>query len=239
MRYIYLLIFIFLISSCEELEETESYLDYKEYLTQGWNAFEAVNLDQFQDSTNAYYYQLALEMFDVSAQAIDYAFSSIGPHYEPYNGTGWTQLYYANEFMDIDTQFIRDSLRQKAKLFFNKALFNLDAHSLESSISSQDRCNTYAGLSYTHYYSGLSTSIFDSSLTFSSMLINECPDYSFEHDEFDFRSIHYLRGKIYLFQNNYTEACIEINSANGCDCDVDNIDIDALLDCFDQFSNGE
>ena len=73
----------------------------------------------------------------------------------------------------------------------------------------------------------------------SENLLNECPEYNFNHDELDFINIHYLRGKIYLFQNDYNQACIEINQANDCGCDSDNIDIDIILDCFDQFSNEE
>ena len=229
--------------SCSDVisdyQEQEQILDYEEYIYQGWNAFETVNLNELdQDSSNAYYYELALDMFEVSVQAINYEFTDqnlIGPHYKSYNGTGWTQLYYSSEFSDPNVHYKRDSLREESKVYFDKSLYSLDSQNENSDIASQDKCNTYSGLSYIHYYNGLN----DSSLMASEGLLNECPEYSFNHDELDFRNIHYLRGKIYLFQDNYSQACIEINQANGCECDSGNIDIDILLECFDQFSNEE
>ena len=235
--------------SCSDIvsdyQEEEQILDYQEYIYQGWNAFETVNLNELeQDSANAYYYELALDMFEVSVQAIDYEFSDqnlIGPHYQSYNGIGWTQLYYSSEFLDPNVHYKRDSLRQESKFYFDKSLIsisNIDSLQTQNEnfiITSKDRCDTYSGLSYIYYYNGLN----DSSLISSEKLLNECPVYDFNHDELDFRNIHYLRGKIYLFENNYSQACIEINQANNCDCDSGNIDIDILLDCFDQFSNGE
>ena len=233
--------------SCSDVvsdyQEQEQILDYQEYIYQGWNAFETVNLNELsQDNTNAYYYELALDMFEVSAQAIDYEFVAqdlIGPHYKSYNGIGWTQLYYASEFLEPNVHYKRDSLREQSKLFFDKSLISLESQSSNSDIISQDKCDTYSGLGYVHYYNGLNNFIFDSSLIFSSQLISECPDYSFEHDELDVSNIYYLRGKIYLFQGNYNQACIEMIQANDCNCQFDDVDIDILLDCFDQFSNGE
>ena len=241
MRNIFLLI-IFMIS-CSDFQEQEEILDYSEYLYQGWNAFETVNLnDLSQDSTNIYYYELALDMFEVSVQAINYEFVAqnlIGPHYKSYNGIGWTQLYYSSEFLDPSVHYKRDSLREESKAYFDKSHYSLESQNENSDIVSQDRCDTYSGLGYIHYYNGLNNFSFDSSLIFSSQLLNECPEYIFEHDELDFRNIYYLRGKIYLYQENYSQACIEINQANSCDCDSNNVDIDILLDCFDQFSYGE
>ena len=241
MRNIFLLI-AFMIS-CSDFQEQEEILDYSEYIYQGWNAFETVNLNELsQDSTNTYYYELALDMFEVSVQAIDYEFNSqnlIGPYYKSYNGIGWTQLYYSSEFLEPEFHYKRDSLRQESKTYFDKSLFSLNLQSSNSNITSQDKCDTYSGLGYLHYYNGLNNFSFDSSLIFSENLLNECSEYIFEHDELDFRNIHYLRGKIYLFQDNYSQACIEMNQANNCDCNSNNVDIDILLDCFDQFSNGE
>ena len=233
---------MFLISCSDifsDYQEKEQILDYQEYIYQGWNAFETVNLNELdQDSTSADYYELALDMFEVSVQAIDYEFNSqnlIGPYYKSYNGIGWTQLYYSSEFSDLSVHYKRDSLRQESKLFFDKSLYSLESQNENSDVASQDKCNTYSGLSYIHYYNGLN----DSSLISSEDLLNECPEYNFNHDELDFRNIHYLRGKIYLFQDNYSQACIEIKQANGCECNSGNVDIDILLDCFDQFQNGE
>ena len=241
MRNIFLLI-AFMIS-CSDFQEQEEILDYSEYIYQGWNAFETVNLNELsQDSTNTYYYELALDMFEVSVQAIDYEFNSqnlIGPYYKSYNGIGWTQLYYSSEFLEPEFHYKRDSLRQESKTYFDKSLFSLNLQSSNSNITSQDKCDTYSGLGYLHYYNGLNNFSFDSSLIFSENLLNECSEYIFEHDELDFRNIHYLRGKIYLFQDNYSQACIEMNQANNCDCNSNNVDIDILLDCFNQFSNGE
>ena len=247
MKKIFTFIFIIFMISCSEsisdYQEQEQILDYEEYLSQGWDAFETINLNELvQDSTSAYYYELALDMFEVSVVAINYEFVAqnlIGPHYKSYNGIGWTQLYYSSEFSDPDVHYKRDSLRQESKIFFNKSLFNLESQNSNSTISSQDKCNTYSGLSYIHYYNALNNFSFDSSLMFSENLLYECPEYYFGHDELDFRNIHYLRGKIYLFQDNYSQACIEINQANGCECDSNDVNIDVLLDCFDDFSNGE
>ena len=233
-------IYLILMISCSDFQEREQILDYKEYLYQGWNAFETVNLDQLsQDSTNSYYYQLALDMFDVSALAIDYEFSSqnlVGPHYKSYNGIAWTQLYYANEFSTPDLHNIRDSLRQEAEIFFNKAIDNFNSQSSNLNLLYQDKCDTYCGLSYVYYYNNLN----DLSLTNSSKLIDECENYNFQHDEIDFRNIHYLRGKIYLLQDDYNQACTEINQAIDCSCINSELDINVniLLDCFDEFSNG-
>jgi len=249
MKKLFSFIFIMFMISCSDIvsdyQEEEQILDYQEYIYQGWNAFETVNLNELeQDSTNAYYYELALDMFEVSVQAIDYEFSDqnlIGPHYQSYNGIGWTQLYYSSEFLDPSVHYKRDSLRQESKVYFDKSLIsisnidNLQTQNENFIITSKDRCDTYSGLSYIYYYNGLN----DSSLISSEKLLNECPAYHFNHDELDFRNIHYLRGKIYLFEDNYSQACIEINQANNCQCDSGNVDIDILLDCFDQFSNGE
>ena len=249
MKKLFSFIFIMFMISCSDIvsdyQEEEQILDYQEYIYQGWNAFETVNLNELeQDSANAYYYELALDMFEVSVQAIDYEFSDqnlIGPHYQSYNGIGWTQLYYSSEFLDPNVHYKRDSLRQESKVYFDKSLISIsNIDSLETQnenfiITSKDRCDTYSGLSYIYYYNGLN----DSSLLYSEKLLNECPAYHFNHDELDFRNIHYLRGKIYLFEDNYSQACIEINQANNCGCDSGNVDIDILLDCFNQFSNGE
>ena len=229
--------------SCSDFQEQEQILDYSEYIYQGWYAFETVNLNEsIQDSTNAYYYELALDMFEVSVEAINYEFNSqnlIGPYYKSYNGIGWTQLYYSSEFLEPEVHYKRDSLRQESKTYFDKSLFSLNLQSSNLNISSQDKCDTYSGLGYLHYYNGLNNFSFDSSLIFSENLLNECSEYIFGHDQLDFRNIHYLRGKIYLFQDNYSQACIEINQANGCECDSNDVNIDVLLDCFDDFSNGE
>ena len=250
MKKIISFIFIIFLISCSDIvsdyEEQEEILDYEEYLYQGWNAFEAVNLDEIsQDSSSTYYYNFALGMFDASVQAIDYEFNSqnlIGPYYKSYNGIGWTQLYYSSEFLEPEFHYKRDSLRQESKIYFDKSLFSLNSQSSNSNIISKDKCDTYSGLAYLHYYNGLDTFFFDSSLMFSENLLNECSFYDFAHDELDFRNIHYLKGKIYLFQNNYSQACVAINEALdeiGCSCiDSEDIDVNILLDCFDMFSNG-
>ena len=243
MKKLFTFIFIMFLISCSDFisdyQEQEQILDYQEYIYQGWNAFETVNLNELeQDSASVDYYELALDMFEASIQAIDYEFNSqnlIGPYYKSYNGIGWTQLYYSSEFSDPSVHYKRDSLRQESKVFFDKSLYSLEDQNENSDIASQDKCNTYSGLSYIHYYNGEN----DNSLIFSEDLLNECPEYNFNHDELDFRNIHYLRGKIYLFQDNYSQACIEMNQANNCDCNSNNVDIDILLDCFNQFSNGE
>ena len=79
MKKIFTFILIIFMISCSEsisdYQEQEQILDYEEYLSQGWDAFETINLNELvQDSTNAYYYELALDMFEVSVIAIKYEF---------------------------------------------------------------------------------------------------------------------------------------------------------------------
>ena len=67
--------------SCSEFEEHEAILDYTYYIHEGWVAFETINLDNLSDN-NSYYYDLALEMFNTSIQAIESEFSDqslLGP----------------------------------------------------------------------------------------------------------------------------------------------------------------
>ena len=172
--------------SCSDFQEQEQILDYEEYIYQGWNAFETVNLNELsQDNTNAYYYELALDMFTVSLQAIDYEFASqgfVGPAVKSYNGIGWTQLYYASEFLEPSVHYIRDSLRQESKISFDNAYNNLIDDS--DLLTTQDSCNTYSGLAYINYYLGFDNSDFESSLNYSDTLLNIKSNYHFEHDEF-------------------------------------------------------
>ena len=53
MKKIISFIFIIFLISCSDIvsnyQEQEEILDYEEYLYQGWNAFEAVNLDEVKD----------------------------------------------------------------------------------------------------------------------------------------------------------------------------------------------
>ena len=63
--------------------------------------------------------------------------------------------------------------------------------------------------------------------------------YDFNHDELDYKNVHYLRGKIYLQKDMYQEAYNEIKQAlEECDAIIDDeIDINLLLECFNQFAN--
>ena len=72
------------------------------------------------------YYELALEMFDISLQAIGFEFTDqnfVGPKYKSFNGKAWSQLYYAGEFLEPELSNIRDSLRQESKIYFDQALW--------------------------------------------------------------------------------------------------------------------
>ena len=79
----------------------------------------------------------------------------------------------------------------------------------------------------------------DTSLIYSQEVLDRKPLYSFVHDELDYKNIHYLRGKIYLQKNMYEEAYYEIQKAlESCNAMVDDsVDIDLLLQCFDDFAN--
>ena len=61
----------------------------------------------------------------------------------------------------------------------------------------------------------------------------------FSHDELNYRNVHYLRGKIYLQKDMYDEAYDEIlHIVEDCNPMVnEEIDINLLLECFDQFAN--
>ena len=59
MKKLFSFIFIMFMISCSDIvsdyQEEEQILDYQEYIYQGWNAFETVNLNELeQDSANAY-----------------------------------------------------------------------------------------------------------------------------------------------------------------------------------------
>ena len=245
-RFFYL-ISIMLMMSCysfvSEYAENEEILDYTYYVFEGWKAFEVVNLsdtiliDQHDD-----YYDLALDLFDVAIQAIDSEFASqqfVGPYYQAYNGIGWSQLYYAGEFLN-DSQK-RDSLRNESMLSFQLAYNDLINSNFDQ-ILNQDWCDMYLGLFYNNYYLGLNdTSYFNLSLSYSDELLSIKPLYQFNHDELDYKNIHYLRGKIYLRKHLYELAFNEIKVViEDCNPYVDgndDLDINLLFDCFDEFSN--
>jgi len=233
-------------SVLSDFEEIDEILSYNYYLDQGWNAFETINLsstDSTENINHSEYYDLALEMFNISILSIDDEFQQqnfMGPYYKSYNALGWTYLYYAGEFLEPSNSDIRDSLRNQSVFYFDSALTSLN-NSLSEDICSQDWCDTYLGLSYTHYYRGLDNSnYFDSTLFYSDLLINEKPYYNFYHDELNYKNVHYLRGKIYLIKELYNEAYNEIqNSIEDCNPYIDDeLNIELLLECFDRFANG-
>jgi len=230
-------------SVLSDFEEVDEILSYTYYINEGWTAFEIINLsDTLSVAQHSEYYELALEMFDASLQSINFEFTDqnfLGPKYKSFNGTAWAQLYYAGEFLDPEYSNIRDSLREQSKIYFDQALNDLD-NSLFDEISDQDWCDTYLGLAYVHYNLGFENSIYmDSSLNYSQEILNRKPLYDFIHDELNYKNIHYLRGKIYLQKDMYQEAYDEIRQAvEECDAMInDEIDIDLLLECFNQFAN--
>ena len=228
-------------SVISEYSENEEILDYAYYINQGWKTFEAVNLsDTVLVEDHIDYYNLSLEFFNIAIQAIDSEFSSqqfVGPYCKAYNGIGWNQLYLAGTYFNNDQ--IRDSLRMQSNETFQLSHIDI-LNSQSNQILSQDRCDMYLGLFYTNYYKGLNdTSYFNLSLNFSDTLLSIKPYYSFNHDQLNYQNIHYLRGKIYLRKQLYTKAYNEIKIViEDCDPFVnDELDLDKLFDCFDQFSN--
>ena len=228
-------------SVISEYSENEEILDYAYYINQGWKTFEAVNLsDTVLVEDHIDYYNLSLEFFNIAIQAIDSEFSSqqfVGPYCKAYNGIGWNQLYLAGTYFNNDQ--IRDSLRMQSNETFQLSHIDI-LNSQSDQILNQDRCDMYLGLFYTNYYKGLNdTSYFNLSLNFSDTLLSIKPYYSFNHDQLNYQNIHYLRGKIYLRKQLYTKAYNEIKIViEDCDPFVnDELDLDKLFDCFDQFSN--
>ena len=234
-------------SVISEFTEHEEILDYAYYINQGWQAFEeSVNLSDLSDTLSiaqrSEYYNLAFIMFNVAIESIQSEFLnqvSIGPYYQAYNGIGWSQLYYAGDFLDDNIK--RDSLRNEAIASFELAYNDLNESEFDG-ILYQDWCNMYAGLFYTNYYLGLEdTSYFNLSLEYSEALLSIKPLYDFNHDELDYKNIHYLRGKIYLRQQLYDQAYDEIKviveDCNPYIGNTDQIDINLLFNCFDEFSN--
>ena len=141
--------------------------------------------------------------FNVAIQAIDSEFASqefVGPYYKAYNGIGWNQLYYAGTFLNDD--YKRDSLRNESIETFKMSHQDLLRSEFEQ-ILNQDWCNMYLGLFYTNYYLGLAdTSYFNSSLAYSDTLLSIKPQYSFNHDELDYKNIHYLEySGVYIYGN--------------------------------------
>ena len=246
MKLLSILSIIFMFSCyslLSDFEEIDEILSYTYYINEGWSAFETINLSDtllFEDHLE--YYELALEMFDISLEAINFEFANqnfVGPKYKSFNGKAWTQLYYAGEFLNPEDSNIRDSLREQSKIYFNEAFSDLN-NSLFDEISDQDWCDTYLGLSYIHYNLGFgNSSHMDSSLNYSQEVININPSYDFVHDELNYRNIHYLRGKIYLQKGMHEEAYYEIQQViEECDAMInDEIDINLLLECFNQFAN--
>ena len=228
-------------SVISEYSENEEILDYAYYINQGWKTFEAVNLsDTVLVEDHIDYYNLSLEFFNIAIQAIDSEFSSqqfVGPYCKAYNGIGWNQLYLAGTYFNNNQ--IRDSLRMQSNETFQLSHIDI-LNSQSDQILNQDRCDMYLGLFYTNYYKGLNdTSYFNLSLNFSDTLLSIKPYYSFNHDQLNYQNIHYLRGKIYLRKQLYTKAYNEIKIViEDCDPFVnDELDLDKLFDCFDQFSN--
>ena len=246
MRFAAILI-SFMLMSCyaivSEFGENEEILSYTYYINEGWEAFESINLSDSLSSINYIdeQYDLAFEMFDVAIQAIDSEFSQqafLGPYYKAYNGTGWSQLYYANKFMDPLDQGIRDSLRNEAVLSFDLAISDLGI-ALPDSVSSQDRCDIFLGYSYANYYKALVEDpiYFDLTLLYSDSILIEKPNYNFYHAQLNYQNIHYLRGKIYLGRQDYNAAYYEINKiVDNCNPYINDVlDINLLFDCFDEF----
>ena len=228
-------------SVISEYSENEEILDYTYYINEGWNFFEAINLsDTILISDYKDYYDLSLEHFNIAIQAIDLEFYSqqfIGPYYKAYNGIGWNQLYLAGTYLnDLE---IRDSLRNKSIETFQLSYQDL-LISESDQISNQDWCDMYLGMVYTNYYLGLDDSLFfNLSLSYSDTLLSLQPFYDFNHDELDYRNIHYLRGKIFLRKQLYYEAYNEIKIAIE-DCNPyinDELNLNLLFECFDEFAN--
>ncbi len=243
-KIFYILVFIFM-NSCysviSEYSENEEILDYTYYINEGWNFFEAINLsDTILISDYKDYYDLSLEHFNIAIQAIDLEFSSqqfIGPYFKAYNGIGWNQLYLAGTYLnDLE---IRDSLRNESIETFQLSYQDL-LISQSDQISNQDWCDMYLGMVYTNYYLGLDDSLFFSlSLAYSDTLLSLQPFYDFNHDELDYRNIHYLRGKIFLRKQLYDEAFNEIKIViEDCNPYINNeLNLNLLFECFDEFAN--
>ncbi len=246
-RFISILMMLMLMSCysiVSEFGENEEILSYTYYMNEGWEAFESINLLDSEASVNHIeQYDLALKMFNIAIQAIDLEYSNqdmLGPYYKAYNGIGWSQLYYANEFMNSSVHNIRDSLRNEAVLSFDLALSDLEMAEVDS-VSSQDRCDIFLGYSYANYYKGLieDSIYFDLTLHYSDLLLSEKSNYNFDHAQLSYLNVHYLRGKVYLGRQEYDAAYNEVKKiVNNCDPYVDDeIDINLLFNCFDQFIN--
>ena len=207
---IYLYILIMIIISCDRIKEIEESLPYEFSILEGWLHFE--NGD----------YDLAEVMFsdilNIEANILPYDSYS-----EAYLGLGWADLYEANTLIGTDNFSNRKSLRESAKNSFLNAQSDIISNNLivvpEIQIILPD---LYAGLAYTNsslaLYEDFSDindygAVIDSALEHSRLVLELDSSYYFIHDSINinYNGIHLLRSQLFIEQNNFDMAEIEIS----------------------------
>mgnify|MGYP001265244661 FL=1 len=209
MSKILFIVLTLLIFSCEKLEEQTEFLEYDNYMENGWIAFQASDWD------------IAMDLFNIGLSQASSNYS------EAYSGLGWTYLYQANRLYGESNRSVRDTLRAKAEISFLNAeeedKYDWDIWS--DILAGNTYINSYkADYAWYMFYN-------DDDFQFDPSLESDMIDYSektikksndlFDFDsEYDFQfdpcvnmdNIRYLRAKTFLRLNSYiglSDICIE------------------------------
>ena len=240
MKKILFIILTLIIFSCEKLEEQTEFLEYENYMQNGWIAFQSSEWD------------IALDLFNIG---LNQASSN---HSEAYSGLGWTYLYKANRLYGLENQISRDSLRSLAGINFINA-------EIETKYDFDIWSDILAGITYIYSYKADSVWYkyyndsdfqFDSYLEsqmveFSEMAINKSDElfefeasldslYDFQFDSCVNRdNIRYLRAKTFLRLNQIEKMLDELNLITTYQClDIDTLSsIEQGIDCLNNLSN--
>ena len=229
-----------IIFSCEKLEEQTEFLEYDNYMKDGWIAFQASEWD------------IASDLFNIG---LNQASSN---HSEAYSGLGWTYLYKANRSYGESNKSLRDSLRSLAGISFYNA-------EIETKYDFDIWSDILAGMTYIYsyradsawymYYNDIDfqfdTNLEDEMIYYSQKTINKSDElFEFESSldslyDFQFDScvnrdnIRYLRAKTFLRLDQIDNMLIELNTITTYDCsEVDTlISIEQGIDCLNRLSN--
>ena len=199
--------------SCESLKEIEESLPYEFSVLEGWLYFEDGEYDLAET--------MFLDILDIEASILPYDSYS-----EAYLGLGWADLYKANTLAGTGHFDDRKELRESAKNSFLNAQADIVSNNIfavpEIQLILPD---LYAGLAYTNSslalyedFQGIDDygSVIDSALEHSRLVLELDSSYYFLHDSINinYNGIHLLRSQLFLEQNNFEMAEIEISQIN-------------------------
>ncbi len=225
-----------IVLSCSKLEEQSEYLEYDNYMKNGWIAFQASD------------WEIAADLFNIGLNQVSSNYS------EAYSGLGWTYLYQANKLYGESNRTIRETLRTMAENSFINA-------EKEEKYDWDIWSDILVGNAYIYSYKAdkalytfyndndfqNDSSFYFLMLDFSDLTISKTDSLIAFDIEYDFQfdpclnldNVRYLRAKTFLRLNKIEDMLIELNSINTYSCSgIDTlVNIDQGIDCLNNLSN--